>query len=508
MPRDRRVPKRRRHDSADSKQNDKTKEVYTESEEYNDLNRRLSAKARVAIHKLYSDLDRLVEDGLKESRLHKKALLILVAERHQDHNYPGSYRIFRNVLLVQTILLDICKRHGIKRIYLERNKRFYTEVLKPACEKDPELGQGNLCTYIQNVKDHDLQFFYAEENVEEKYFENEASDAITYRDKKMIETLSKSQQHALYSVGFDHFKAIHESELLKSKFVIRGVSTLTSRFEKDFEIDFEKVGEKKEVATARMKVVRGITQSKAVFQTINAIEYNDSYGNSAILMLVKEAAEIFRLKQAALADKAAKGNKRAAVTEAKMVDAGKQAGMLAATMVKGLPQTAPFPIQLPPVDSNNASSHPSRFSLETVPIHQLLQVGFWGAARRGLCPKVTVPIWIEHATPQEEILVSKAKCEAAANQQLQNRGSSLESALRFFFKKTFSPKATEKQIKNKLLVKEFLIRILNGESSTVVREIFNQHLTITNKHFREKNLIKLAKADQQEANAYRLGLKS
>ena len=323
------------------------------------------------------------------------------------------------------------------------------------------------------------------------------------RENKMIELLIKNSRAGIFIFGYLHMESICRSKRLQEIFHILPINAVT-RKEIKMLLGIEKPSKSDEVffgsIDAFYKRFNFAFNDKKVLQLSGLENDKQLMSSDQALMMVIKAANKFYKKQARFAEE--KRNKA-------IEEASKQELMLAAgqASISSLPITAPTAtglLLLKHYDSSQSSLYPA-YPLETVPFHQLLQLGFWGAAQRGFCAKPREWATIDHDSSQQEKFADNNRRTAIAERALP--GSSLESALRFFFKKTFSNKAFVKHAKNQPLAKEFLIRICNGEASTAIRESFQQHVAITNKHLREKELIKLAKRDQQEAINHQLGLR-
>lgn len=129
-----------------------------------------------------------------------------------------------------------------------------------------------------------------------------------------------------------------------------------------------------------------------------------------------------------------------------------------------------------------------RYPLESVPICQLIQLGFFFLHKAGKCSK---PIYntatLIYNSPFLENLATAQQQEAAAELKLRAAGSSLEAALHYFFNKEH----TNGDECKKLQQRRFLADIINGNSEKDISDQFNHIASIENAGERTQQMTEL-----------------
>lgn len=376
---------------------------------------------------------------------------------------------------MEQIFLNIAQTFGIKTLFVEGNtqaSKDFKEMLSSFAQQDyasefskqVEINSHPLSLHLWNqtvIKDY--QVIPAEDLLSEPSFSK--------REMVMAKTILQEQKSALLIVGNMHLGGIYENTQLQQKFLINLVNTVDPLF-----ADILTEGAPEQYRYYKNPIVKNFIFT-GMLET-NLFEFPK---------MVKKANKymINLLKQEAAAQKPDQKEQEPIFEKLSNI---KQSATPLSIGISKRPLPELLPSQDKIIEGKFSSAQSTRYPMESVPIAQLIQAGFWLAYKAGLCAKpeynIATVVWHDKFS---EDLANKRVQEAAAERKLHQAGSSLESALDYFFGKKYTQGTQQEQLQQK----QFLIDIINGNVDSEISNKFNEVTIIQNKFERHKQMAKL-----------------
>jgi hypothetical protein len=442
----------------------------------------LAAPTQAQVNELYEEIYNFMIEAMHEAKIQDKFCIFVIGEIHATNSGKGS-------LVIQKIFMQIAKQLGIKNVFLEgtANMLSLTRMLMVPMLKDMRAKLSDQ-EYIKFANEQPIRFYLIEQKLLNSFTiipseQNEnslAESSIEQIDQEMCNTIMANKNHGLFMVGLAHLNGISNCKLLEEIFLVYPVNTIEPEFIRaalgedeylNFAINSKKV--KQFYLKARLleanpdKLLAMVDKAHQQFlsrktnelshQTNSQQHAQVSRGSTAELPLTQTQLLQDKISMKALAD-------------------SQQTTCTCKTLISAPP-----------------------YPLETVPMHALIQAGFWAASKLGLCENPSYSAAsIAFSNPFSEQIYREQQQETAAKLQLSKEGSSLEAAFHYFFGKKFNRGTEAEQQKQK----KFLIKVINGEFDNETRIKFAALAQTQNDHQRNKEISKLMQRTEATHTQY------
>jgi hypothetical protein len=437
------------------------------------LQEHLPPPTQSQFNQLYKDIHEFMSGALREANRQGKKCVFVMGEIHQ-------IILARNSLVVEKMFMLAAKQLGINTYIREGSDMglmMKQTILVPMLR---EARAGSTEWDLAEVETHLLM-----DPLSKKFRivsgETAGNEGVSdeERDRQIRVTITQQNQHALVRVGMQHLQGV--SQKVAEKILTYPVNTVPAAHLTKI---MAEMGDPSHAAP----IIKFANDPKKT--TPFAIAANLLSMNPDVLLAMADKAHVAFTSSlsssstAKVQEKLQEHANNAVLTPAPALSISTLAPTSRITSgVATLPSLAIAPTA--------SSTVGPQYPIETVPLNELIRIGFWVASKLGFCAKPSsspTPVTFSHSSLEK--IHDENMREASAQQKLNAQGSSLEAALRDLFGKNY----TEGDKAHQTKLKNFIVKVINGDVSLETGRKFNIISKIGNRHERAKQLDKLRRS--------------